>query len=131
MRVFGGRNPDFSRLPGVSGVEFMPLIPYLASALSLIVALIAFKAARRLYLDALDLAVQVEGKRLLIDVNEIRDEIAVLADAVDRNREIIAKMQGRQGGRPRKDETPASTADVKRQLRAQLGLNGVKHGGPN
>lgn len=107
----------------------LALMPYLGGGLALIVALIAFKRAANLYQDARVLLFEVQSTQRWLDQGKLHDEIAELSNAVQANRDLIARIQGRQGGRPPKTVAAESPADTKQRLRSQLMHNGVsKHG---
>jgi hypothetical protein len=104
---------------------------YLANAFALFVALIAFKRAKSLLQDANLLAFTLKDQKSYLDLGKLYDELADLTNAVQANRDLIAKIQGRQGGRPPKAVVPEGPAEIKARLRAQVRLNGAQPGGTN
>ena len=112
------------------GVIF-EFLPYMGIALVAFVALIAFKRAHELHQDANVLLHELQQSKSYLELGKLYDEVAELTNAVQANRDLIAKIQGRQGGRPPKAVAPEGPAEIKARLRAQLRLNGAQPGGTN
>ena len=98
------------------------IYPYLALALATIVALWAFKTARALHQDANLLMYSIRNAKAHHEVQTVRDELAELADACERNREVLAKIQGRAGQKKWKEKAAdiSDPAAIKRELRKKL-----------
>ena len=109
----------------------LEFLPYVGLALVAFVATIAFKRAAELHQDAKIVLHELHQAKAYLELGKVYDELAELTNAVQANRDLIAKIQGRQGGRPTKAVVPEGPDDVKRRLRAQLRLNGVQPGGNN
>ena len=104
---------------------------YLADGFALFVALVAFKRAKAILQDANLLSHEIQQAKSYLELGKVYDELAELTNAVQANRDLIAKIQGRQGGRPPKAVAPEGPAEIKARLRAQLRANGAQPGGTN
>jgi hypothetical protein len=108
----------------------LALAPYLALAVTLIVALWSFKRAAILQNAARALLFQIEAQQTAQDVGRLADDIADQQETIQQIRDSVARIQGRAtknkalaGKLPDAASDPAAW---KREMRKQLAIRQAK-----